>query len=45
LDKLFGSTIWCGKQREAFIKAFRYTYVNFTHWIVTEEHLPDEADE
>jgi hypothetical protein len=44
-DKLFGVKTWCGELREDFVQAFRYTYVNFTHWIVTKDALPDQVDE
>jgi hypothetical protein len=43
-DKLFGNTTWCGQNREDFVEAFRYSYVNFTHWIVTKDPL-EKADE
>jgi hypothetical protein len=44
-DKLFGNTAWCDKNREDFVEAFRHSYVNFTHWIVTKDPLPHVADE
>jgi hypothetical protein len=44
-DKLFGNDTWCGGNRADFVMAFRYTYVNFTHWIVTKDPLPEEVDE
>jgi hypothetical protein len=44
-DTLFGNTAWCDKNREDFVGAFRHSYVNFTHWIVTKDPLPHVADE
>jgi hypothetical protein len=40
LDTLFGSKKWCDPCRPEFMSAFRDTYVNFTHWIVTKDSLP-----
>ena len=44
LDELFGNTQWCGTNRDKFFDAFQYTYVNFTHWIVTKDPLPEDPD-
>jgi hypothetical protein len=42
LGQLFGSDTWCSRDCEGFQDAFRNTYVNFTHWIVTKDALPEE---
>ena len=44
LDKLFGRDTWCDPHRDAFMEAFKDTYVNFTHWIVTKDPLPEVSD-
>ena len=46
LHKLFGSTTWANtkkdnKNQEKFDIAFADAYVNFTHWIVTRDPLPE----
>jgi hypothetical protein len=41
LDKLFGNESWCSPHRDDFQNAFKNTYVNFTHWIVTKDPLPE----
>jgi hypothetical protein len=41
LDKIFGNESWCGPHRDKFRTAFEDTYVNFTHWIVTKDPLPE----
>jgi len=41
LDKLFGNEVWYGSHRDNFRMAFEGTYVNFTHWVVTRDPLPD----
>ena len=41
LDKLFNGT-WCRTHRDDFETAFGSTYVNFTHWILTRDSLPEE---
>ena len=45
LDKLFGNKSWCGLHRDNFQKAFKDTYVNFTHWIVTKDSLPEKSSQ
>jgi hypothetical protein len=45
LDKLFGNESWCGPHRNDFRKAFEDTYVNFTHWIVTKDPLPERTSQ
>jgi len=45
LDKLFGNNTWCGTHRNDFNKAFEDTYVNFSHWIVTKDLLPQEPSQ
>lgn len=41
LDTLFGNKTWCNPHRAEFTSAFNSTYVNFTHWIVTRDALPE----
>ena len=49
IDTLFGNTSqpWAGntKNRKEFNKAFGIAHVNFTHWIVTEDPLPEMPDQ
>ncbi|KIL57071.1 hypothetical protein M378DRAFT_16508 [Amanita muscaria Koide BX008] len=46
LDKLFGKAgHWANRaDRRQFNDAFSKAYVNFTHWIVTRDRLPDKPD-
>jgi hypothetical protein len=44
LDSLFGNKTWCGDNRLHFEGAFRTTYINFTHWTVTKDPLPEVPD-
>lgn len=46
IDVLFGKTTWTGSDvhREAYDKAFGTAHVNFTHWIVTKDPLPEMPD-
>jgi hypothetical protein len=41
LSKLFGTTTWAGSNQEKFNNAFANAYVNFTHWVVTRDPLPE----
>ena len=41
LNQLFGSTTWADQNQQAFTTAFAHAYVNFTHWIVTRDPLPE----
>lgn len=45
LDSLLCKNEWEEGEREEFETPFASAYVNFTHWIVTEENLPDVPDE
>lgn len=45
MDALLCRDEWDGDDRAAFENAFSNAYVNFTHWIVTEDSLPDVPDE
>jgi hypothetical protein len=45
LDELFGNTSWYGPHREELRKAFEGTYVNFTHWMVTKDPLPERPSQ
>jgi len=42
LNKLFGTTTWAGIDQEKFNNAFANAYVNFTHWIVSNDQLPEK---
>ena len=46
IDVLFSNTMWTGTDvhREAYNKAFGTAHVNFTHWIVTKDPLPEVPD-
>lgn len=44
LDHLFGAKSWCGEDRNYFEQAFCSAYINFTHWIVTRDPLPEVPD-
>ena len=44
LDTLFGNKTWCGR-RPDFNQAFDDTYVNFTHWIITKDPLPEKPSQ
>jgi hypothetical protein len=44
LDRLFGNTPWCGSDRERFETAFAGMYINFMHWMVTKDPLPEVPD-
>ena len=43
IDNLFGDTLWAGtaEHRSEYDQAFRTAHVNFTHWIVTKDPLPE----
>jgi hypothetical protein len=43
LDQLFGNSRWCG-HRKKFTKAFSDSYVNFSHWVITKDSLPEVPD-
>ena len=45
LDKLFGNESWCDPHQDEFRKASKDTYVNFTHWIVTKDPLPENSSQ
>lgn len=45
LDSLLCRDKWEEGEREKIEAPFAGAYVNFTHWIVTEENLPDVPDE
>jgi hypothetical protein len=45
LDSLLCKDEWEEGERENFETPFAGAFVNFTHWIVTEENLPDVPDE
>jgi hypothetical protein len=46
IDTLFGQTAWTGivEHRKAYDNAFEDAHVNFTHWIVTKDPLPEMPD-
>jgi hypothetical protein len=41
LDNLFGNKKWCSQHRDSFERAFGNAFINFTHWIITKDALPD----
>jgi hypothetical protein len=43
LDVLFGNETWCHSKpkRDNFTDTFESTYVNFTHWALTRDGLPE----
>ena len=45
LDKLFGNKTWTTPCRGDFDGAFGDTYVNFTHWVVTKDSLPEKPSQ
>lgn len=45
LDNLFGNNDWCGSHRNSFVHAFPATFINFTHWIITKDALPQIPDQ
>jgi hypothetical protein len=45
IDTLFGNTTWTGEHRTDYVEAFRAAHVNFTHWIVTKDPLPEMPDQ
>ncbi|KAK2465753.1 hypothetical protein APHAL10511_002297 [Amanita phalloides] len=44
LVKLFGNAQWAGNHQLSFNTAFARAYINFTHWIVTEDPMPEKPD-
>ena len=44
LGQLLKNDTRCVEDRKGFQDAFRDTYVNFTHWIVTKDALPEEPN-
>ncbi|KIM80231.1 hypothetical protein PILCRDRAFT_9777 [Piloderma croceum F 1598] len=46
IDTLFGDTPWgTDEHRKGYDEAFRTAHVNFTHWIVTKDPLPEMPDQ
>ena len=45
IDTLFGNTTWAGEHLTEYVKAFGAAHVNFTHWIVTKDSLPEMPDQ
>ena len=41
LGSLFGSKSWAGGGQPKFDDAFHGAHVNFTHWMVTKDHIPE----
>lgn len=44
LDRLFGNDVWQSKNEPLFKEAFNKTYINYTHWVVTKDPLPEVTD-
>lgn len=45
LHTLFGNKEWAGSNQSKFNTTFRNAYINFTHWIVTKEKMPEAPEE
>jgi hypothetical protein len=45
LNNLFGNDNWCGDHQNSFDDAFGTTFINFTHWIITKDALPQIPDQ
>jgi len=45
VNVLFGATTWAGKDQGKYNIAFKTAHVNFTHWIVTKDPLPETPDQ
>jgi hypothetical protein len=45
IDTLFGNTSWTAEHGSEYNEAFGTAYVNFTHWIVTKDPLPEMPDQ
>jgi hypothetical protein len=43
LDRLFGNDKW-SSHRQEFTQAFSDSYVNFSHWVITKDSLPEAPD-
>jgi len=41
LRTLFGSNLWAGYNHQKFDAGLNNAYVNFTHWIVTKDPMPE----
>lgn len=44
LRTLFGSNLWAGDNYQEFDAGFNNAYVNFTHWILTRDPMPEEPN-
>ena len=44
MNELFGNSTWGGSNQKRFDDAFRSAYVNYTHWVVTRDPLPEKPD-
>jgi hypothetical protein len=42
LEKLFGTPKWGDSAQDKFDIAFKHAHVNFSHWVVTRDPLPQE---
>jgi hypothetical protein len=43
-SKIFGNNAWAGEHQSSFDSAFIDAYINFTHWIVTDDPMPERSD-
>ena len=43
-NTLFGTEEWACPDQKSFNDSFRDTHLNFTHWIITKDSLPEQAD-
>ena len=44
MNKLFGNSTWGGSNQGQFDDTFKSAYVNYTHWVVTRDPLPEKPD-
>ncbi|EDR00639.1 uncharacterized protein LACBIDRAFT_313129 [Laccaria bicolor S238N-H82] len=44
LCTLFGSNLWAGQNHQKFNAGLDSAYVNFTHWIVTKDLMPEVSN-
>jgi hypothetical protein len=44
LNTLFGDQEWCHPHQLEFETSFQNAHLNFTHWIITRDPLPQDRD-
>ena len=45
INILFSCSTWVGTDQGEYNRAFETAHVNFTHWVVTKDHIPKTADQ